>query len=168
MTVSYTHLERLLAAKKNYLSFLQNKRQLTERQKILKANYVSCLNEKARSVEEKQFVARGKEQIEPLEMCIRDSASATTPKTDIDGSLNVKYNLDSRNSLLLGFGVRWVAPFTAGGPTNYSGTQYDAINPTITYQHIYKYVGIQAVLQVAAMEYTPVSYTHLDVYKRQA
>ena len=81
-------------------------------------------------------------------------ASATTPKTDIDGSLNVKYNLNVKNSLLLGFGVRWVAPFTVGGPTNYSGTQYDAINPTATYQHIYKYLGIQAVLQVAAMEYT--------------
>jgi putative endopeptidase len=58
--------ERLLAAKKNYLAFLQNKRQLTERQKVLKANYVSCLNEKARTVEEQRFVALGKEQIEPL------------------------------------------------------------------------------------------------------
>ena len=82
------------------------------------------------------------------------ASSATTAKTDIDASLNVKYNLSKKDSLFAGFGVRWVAPFKAGGPTNYSGSTYDAVNPTITYQHIYKYFGVQAVTQVSAMQYT--------------
>lgn len=81
-------------------------------------------------------------------------SSATTNKTDIDGTLNIKYNIDVQNSLLTGFGVRWIAPFKAGGPTNYSGTTYDAINPSVTYQHIYKLGGLQSVLQVSGMQYT--------------
>lgn len=82
------------------------------------------------------------------------ASSATTDKTDIDATLNVKYNLNSKDSIFAGFGVRWVAPFTAGGPSHYSGSTYDAVNPTITGQHIYKYAGIQAVAQLMVMQYT--------------
>jgi putative endopeptidase len=58
--------ERLLAAKKNYLAFLQTKSHLTKRQRILSTNFNSCLNETARAGEEKRIVAREKTQIENL------------------------------------------------------------------------------------------------------
>jgi putative endopeptidase len=58
--------ERLLAAKKNYLAFLVDKPHLTARQKILKTNYVACLNEPARATEEKQSVANEVAQITAL------------------------------------------------------------------------------------------------------
>lgn len=82
------------------------------------------------------------------------AASVTTPKTDVNGALNIKRNIDSQSSVFLGFGVRWVAPFTAGGPKNYSGTTYDAVNPTATYQRLYRAGGVQALLQAQVLQYT--------------
>ena len=82
------------------------------------------------------------------------TSSATTEKTDIDANLSVKYNITSKDSIFAGFGVRWVAPFKAGGPTEYDGSTYDATNPAVTYQHIYKYLGVQAVTQVGVTQYT--------------
>jgi hypothetical protein len=87
------------------------------------------------------------------------NASSTTLKADLDGSISVKYNLNAKHSLLAGFGVRWIAPFSKNGPTNYDGTVYDVMNPYIEYQYIYKWVGIQSVLQVSGTQWTQADQT---------
>src|ERR1700733_21992 len=40
------------------------------------------------------------------------NASATSVDTDINDQISAKYSIDSVNSLMLGFGVRKMAPFT--------------------------------------------------------
>jgi hypothetical protein len=86
------------------------------------------------------------------------NASATSTDTDINGTLNIKYNLNMQNSLLLGFGVRKMAPFVSSGPSSkfYSqgGKDMDMFDPSFTYQYIYKWGAIQSVLQVGATQYT--------------
>jgi hypothetical protein len=88
-------------------------------------------------------------------------SSGTTVKSDLDGSVSVKYNLGVKDSLMAGFGIRWIAPLEAGGPTNYDGSTFDAMNPYVQYQHIYKWVGIQSVLQVQMMQWTQTDQTAL-------
>jgi hypothetical protein len=75
-------------------------------------------------------------------------------KSLLDGSASVKYNIGSKDSLMAGVGMRWIAPFEKGGPSNYEGQRFDADNPYLTYQHIYKWSGIQSVFQMQAIGYT--------------
>jgi hypothetical protein len=86
-------------------------------------------------------------------------ASATTIKSDLDGSLWLKYNLNPKDSLMAGFGIRWIAPLEKNGPSNYDGTTFDAINPEVQYQRIYKLSDIQAVLQVSFLQWTQADQT---------
>lgn len=86
-------------------------------------------------------------------------ASGNTIKADLDGSINVKYNINDRNSLLLGFGIRWIAPLAADGPTDYNGTRFDAMNPSLAYQYIYKWWGIQSVVQAGLTKWTQADQT---------
>lgn len=86
-------------------------------------------------------------------------ASGNTIKSDLDGSISIKYNIDLRNSLMAGFGIRWIAPLEKNGPTNYTGTVFDAMNPYVQYQYLYKWLGIQSVLQVSGMQYTQADQT---------
>jgi len=86
-------------------------------------------------------------------------ASGNTDKTDLDGTINIKYNIDVKNSLLAGFGVRWIAPLSPNGPSNYPGTRYDAVNPSIAYQYLYKWFGIQSVLQAGMTKWTQADQT---------
>lgn len=88
-------------------------------------------------------------------------ASGTTIKSDLDGAISVKYNLDVKNSLMAGIGIRWIAPLTPTGPTNYNGTLFDVMNPYVVYQYIYKWSGIQSVLQVQGMQWTQADQTAL-------
>jgi hypothetical protein len=81
-------------------------------------------------------------------------ASGNTLKSDLDGNISAKYNLNAKDSLMTGIGIRWIAPLTPGGPTNYSGTTFDAVNPYVQYQHIYKIMGIQSVMQLQLMQWT--------------
>jgi hypothetical protein len=89
------------------------------------------------------------------------NASSTTNKADLDGSISVKYNLGIKHSLLAGVGVRWIAPFSKNGPSNYNGTVYDVMNPYLEYQYIYKWLGVQSVLQVAGTQWTQADQTVL-------
>ena len=89
---------------------------------------------------------------------IADS-SATTIKSDLDGSLWLKYNLNPKDSLMAGFGIRWIAPLEKNGPANYDGTTFDAINPQLQYQRIYKMSEIQAVLQISFQQWTQADQT---------
>jgi hypothetical protein len=88
-------------------------------------------------------------------------ASGTTTKADLDGSISVKYNLSTKSALLAGIGVRWIAPFSTGNIKNYDGDAFDFINPYLTYQYIYKWWGIQSVLQASFMEWTQSDQTAL-------
>jgi hypothetical protein len=92
--------------------------------------------------------------------------SGNTDKADLDGNINIKYNINAKNSLLLGIGIRWIAPLKPGGPTNYNGTTFDAINPTFTYQHIYKWAGVQSVFQASFQQWTQADYTALGYDKQ--
>ncbi len=88
-------------------------------------------------------------------------ASGTTTKADLDGSISVKYNLDVKNSLMAGVGVRWIAPLEKNGPRDYTGTTTDAMNPYLQYQYLYKWSGIQSVLQLSGMKWTQSDQTAL-------
>ncbi len=84
--------------------------------------------------------------------------SGISTDTDLNALLNVKYNLDKQNSLLFGFGVRKMAPFVGSGPSPKfyasGGKDFDAYDPSLTYQYIYKLGPIQSVLQVGVVHYT--------------
>lgn len=85
-------------------------------------------------------------------------ASATSTDTDVNGLLNIKYNINKQNALLLGFGIRKMAPFVSSGPSaqfyNQGGKDMDAFDPSLTYQYIYKLGVIQSVLQIGFTQYT--------------
>ena len=95
------------------------------------------------------------------------NASSTTTKADLDGSISAKFNIGVKHSLLAGVGVRWIAPLSKNGPSNYSGTIYDVMNPYLEYQFIYKWLGVQSVLQVAGLQWTQADQTILG-YAQQA
>ena len=85
-------------------------------------------------------------------------ASGTSLDTDLNDQLSVKLSINAVNSLLLGFGIRKMAPFTFSGPSqtfyDNGGKDMDFFDPSLTYQYIYKLLGIQAVAQVGATQYT--------------
>jgi len=81
-------------------------------------------------------------------------STGTIDKSLLDGQVSAKYNMNSRNSLMLGVGLRWIAPLSAHGPRDYDGDRFDADNPYLTYQYLYKWAGIQSVLQIQALAFT--------------
>ncbi len=89
------------------------------------------------------------------------AASATTIKSGMEGSVSVKYGLSSQNSLLAGIGTRWIAPFQSGTVTHYKGTTFDIMNPYLTFQHVYRWSGIQSILQFMGMQWTQSDQTAL-------
>lgn len=71
-------------------------------------------------------------------------AAGVTQKASLSGSIGIKRNLTAAQSLSLGVGVRWIAPLTSSTPTNYKGDRADASNPSLSYQYLYKFAGIQS------------------------
>jgi hypothetical protein len=94
------------------------------------------------------------------------NASGTTAKSDLDGAISVKYNINAQNSIMGGVGIRWIAPLSTGNIKNYNGTAFDVMNPYAQYQYIYKWLGIQSVLQVQGMQWTQTDFTALG-YSQQ-
>lgn len=86
------------------------------------------------------------------------NASAISIDTDINDQIGVKYNLTALNSLLIGVGMRKMAPFTGSGPSasfkEQGGKDIDLYDPSLTYQHVYKLAGIQAVAQLGYVQFT--------------
>jgi hypothetical protein len=82
------------------------------------------------------------------------ASTGTIPKSNLQGQTSVKYNLNSRNSLMLGVGMRWISPLSSSGPHDFEGQRFDADNPYLTYQYLYKWLGIQSVMQVQALAFT--------------
>jgi hypothetical protein len=87
-------------------------------------------------------------------------SSATTKKADLDGNISAKYNLNVKNSLMAGVGIRWIAPLAKGSPKDYDGTRFDVQNPYVQYQYLYNW-GIQSVLQIQLMQWTQTDSTAL-------
>jgi hypothetical protein len=85
------------------------------------------------------------------------NASATTTKADFDSAVSGKYNINARNSVMAGIGIRWLAPFQS--LTDYDGTRFDIANPYVQYQYIYKFLGVQAVLQAQLTQWTEADQT---------
>jgi hypothetical protein len=110
-----------------------------------------------------QFTYNGGTISSPLDQDRPDisGASGTTAKADVDGLISAKYNLDTKDSLLAGIGLRWIAPFSTGNLKAYTGSVFDVMNPYVTYQRVYKWMGIQSVLQVQALQWTQSDYTAL-------
>ena len=110
-----------------------------------------------------QFDYLGGTVNEPLSQDRPDisGASGNTLKSDLDGAISAKYNLNPTNAILAGIGLRWIAPLAGSQLTNYNGTTFDVMNPYVQYQHIYKWEGIQSVLQVTDMQWTQADYTIL-------
>ena len=85
-------------------------------------------------------------------------ASATSILTDLNGQVSVKYNASAVDAILVGGGIRKMAPFVSAGPdSDYyasGGKDVDLFDPTMTYQRIYKANVVQAVLQVTLTDYT--------------
>lgn len=81
-------------------------------------------------------------------------AAATTSKTDIDGSVNIKYNFNVNHALMAGFGVRYIAPFSDTPGDDYAGNRFDATNPIFIFQYLYNAFGAQALVQAKVMQWT--------------
>jgi hypothetical protein len=75
-------------------------------------------------------------------------ATGQTDYAALKGEVSGKYNLSAKHSLSAGVGVRWITPLASKKPTGFSGDKFDADNPYMIYQYLYKWAGIQSVLQV--------------------
>ena len=87
------------------------------------------------------------------------AGSATTTKADLDGQISAKYSLGVKDALMAGVGIRWIAPFSTGNLKNYAGTAFDVMNPYLQYQHVYKWFGIQSVVQIQGLLWTQADQT---------
>lgn len=77
-----------------------------------------------------------------------------TAKAFLSGDLNLKYSFDQRHSILAGIGVRWITPLYGTSTPEGFDHKFDANDPTLTYQYIYKVGGLQNVVQAGALFYT--------------
>lgn len=92
--------------------------------------------------------------------------SGNTVKSFLYDQATVKYNLDATNSLSAGAGMRWIAPTSPTGPSNYNGTTFDVVNPILTYQKLANLHGVQSIFQASAMQWTQSDFTALG-YNQQ-
>jgi hypothetical protein len=86
-----------------------------------------------------------------------------SPVSDVEGGVNVKYNISQRDSLLLGETVRYITPLSSikKTPQGYRGDKVDSYNPSLTYQHIYKAGPFQSYYQVGPTVVTQTDYTKI-------
>jgi len=73
-------------------------------------------------------------------------AAGSTDFTSLTGSVSGKYTIDTRKSLFTGVGVRWITPTQTEKPAGYNGDKFDAANPYLRYQYLYRWLGVQASL----------------------
>ncbi len=85
--------------------------------------------------------------------------SGNTVKSYLSDVASVKYNLNATNSILAGVGMRWIAPTSPTGPSNYPGTTFDVNNPQLTYQNIANLRGVQSIFQASVLQWTEADQT---------
>lgn len=82
-------------------------------------------------------------------------AFANTPYSLLQGAISGKYNIDNQRSVMAGFGVRYLTPFSGvQNPGGYKGDKIDADNPYLIGQYLYRFQGIQNQLQIQPMLFT--------------
>ncbi len=84
-------------------------------------------------------------------------ATGTITKALLSGDISAKFNINAKNALMAGVGLRWIAPLKPGGPHDYDGDRFDADNPYVTYQYLYNWKGLQNVLTFVSTYYTNVN-----------
>lgn len=102
------------------------------------------------------FVYNGGTVERPL-AAARPNIADTTGTTDVthfEGQISGKLKLSKQSSWLAGVGIRWIAPFEQHVPRDYDGERFDADNPYLIYQYLYKWGGVQSVLQIQPVYYT--------------
>ncbi|MGZ3721394.1 MAG: hypothetical protein ACXVA9_00605 [Bdellovibrionales bacterium] len=80
------------------------------------------------------------------------ATTATTPEALLGGQVSLKYNLSTKSSWMAGVGVRWFSPLAEH--RQHKGARSDMDNPYLIYQHVYKWAGVESVLQVQPVYYT--------------
>lgn len=82
-------------------------------------------------------------------------ATGSTDKTLIGGSISGKYAISPTTALLAGVGVRWLTPLQGTAkPRDYDGDKFDADNPYLNYQYIYRWHGVESVVTLASTYFT--------------
>lgn len=91
------------------------------------------------------------------------NVNGQSPVTDIEGNVNVKYNMTQQDSLLLGETVRFITPLssTTRTPDSYKGQKVDSYNPSLNYQRIYKAGPLQSYYQVGPTLVTQTDYSSI-------
>jgi hypothetical protein len=88
----------------------------------------------------------------------RPNISQGTGNTNVatlGGSVSGKYGINSTNAILAGTGMRWITPLAGTGvPSDYHGKKVDVDNPYGIYQHLYNWMGLQAVVQANVTVFT--------------
>lgn len=91
------------------------------------------------------------------------NVNGDSPISDIEGGVQLKYNLTKKDSLLFGETVRWVTPLSSPTqkPADYAGQKVDSYNPGLTYQRIYKVGELQSYVQAGPNIITQSDYTRI-------
>jgi hypothetical protein len=83
------------------------------------------------------------------------NGTGSTAVPVLGGSISGKYSLDTQNSVSVGIGARMIAPLEGSSkPKDYAGNKYDADNPSINLQHLYRWSGIQSSLNLTETFFT--------------
>lgn len=86
--------------------------------------------------------------------------TGATTVADLNGTINAKYNITQKDSILVGGGLRWVTPLQgAQRPRGYDGQMFDVYDPSVNYQRIYKIGNVQSYFQVGPTFYTRTNLT---------
>ena len=83
---------------------------------------------------------------EPFNAYIPNISAGTglTNVANMTDSVSIKYRQDTQSSWMAGIGARWISPFNGTQvPTGYNGNKYDAYNPYLHYQYVYRWSAIQ-------------------------
>jgi len=89
------------------------------------------------------------------------NVNGQSPVSDIAGGVSLKFNMNEKDSLLLGETIRMVTPLSGGTPNGYRGQKLDNYNPSLNLQHIYKVGQLQSYYQVGPTIYTQSDYTNI-------
>ena len=89
---------------------------------------------------------------------VRPNISGATGSTDVallSGGIGLRYALSVQNALYANVGVRWITPLAGlQKPANYNGDKWDADNPGISFQHVYRWGKVQSALQASETFFT--------------
>lgn len=79
-------------------------------------------------------------------------AYGSTELSALTGSVSLKYGINAQHSVFAGVGLRWLSPLYNSVPDGYS--KFDADNPYVNYQYLYRWLGVQSALTLNETFYT--------------